>query len=238
MNQNTSSYDILRIKERLIEKGGIIFNENLVQIEIPTERFSDVYGLDDLKDKFFTSIVLPLLKPQIFRGMEIIRKISIQNAPNKGVGHFVRALAGEYRFHLVTLHGNRLKGFDCAKNSQNMNDIKNLLTNLQPCILFIKHLVHTIKKDEKQIDSMEDFTFSNFQTDGDSVYMIVACGKESTFVNSEISYMDDPNIKSFSDVKKALRCHAYGSSPPPFVENDIRSAILIFSSGGLADVID
>ncbi|KII65286.1 hypothetical protein RF11_02706 [Thelohanellus kitauei] len=86
-----------------------LISKSPVKIGIPTERLSDVYGLDEMKDKFFTLLVLPLLKPNLYEGGF---DVMLLQPINKGVGHFIRAFAGEYRFHLVTIDGRWFKNRD------------------------------------------------------------------------------------------------------------------------------
>ncbi|KII65288.1 hypothetical protein RF11_02708 [Thelohanellus kitauei] len=165
--ENVISHDeIEKVKQRLTEQGVII--------GIPSERLRDVYGLDEMKDKFFTLIVLPLLQPNLFEGVERVRNILIKQPIDRGLSHFIRAFAGEYCLNLVTIDGrwfkNRLS--DCIR--QISSDLKYILVALKPSILFIRNMCD-MKKFEPNFCYLQESVDLHCQINTESVYTIMAC---------------------------------------------------------------
>ncbi|KII73122.1 ATPase family AAA domain-containing protein 1-B [Thelohanellus kitauei] len=182
MHPNTKPDDLEGIKERLIERG--------VVIQIPTQRLSDVHGLNEMKDKFFTLFVLPLLEPEIYEGdffliedIQVVRNILIKEPHNKGLGHFIRAFAGEYGFHLITLDGRRLMNRNYESLNKLSNDIKSLVVNLQPSILFVRNMC-VLGLPITSWCGVQESVSSCFQTDAPSVYTIIACSHRRDVINT------------------------------------------------------
>ncbi|KII65287.1 hypothetical protein RF11_02707 [Thelohanellus kitauei] len=91
-------------------------SESLVVVKVHTERLSDVYRLDEMKDRFFTLFVLTLLKPNLFERVEAVRNILIKKVCvvlsqviYRDLGHFIRAIVIEYRINIVTIDGRSFK---------------------------------------------------------------------------------------------------------------------------------
>ncbi|KII74723.1 hypothetical protein RF11_09633 [Thelohanellus kitauei] len=88
----------------------------------------------------------------------------------------------------------------------------------------------------KQFDKIIRFsTFSrdakfynrpSFTITDERYYLITICCEEES------------KIESFADLKKAIKCLSDDLPVPPLIDDDIQTAIKIFSSGGLADVLD
>ncbi|KII62330.1 hypothetical protein RF11_02710 [Thelohanellus kitauei] len=175
METNTSNDEIDRIKERLTKKGVII--------GIPTERFSDVYGFEDLKDRFFTIVALPRLQPHLFEGLKCVREILIKEPQDRGVGHFIRALAGEYGFHLVTIDGRLFNDRKIESISQIAGDVKSLLIALKPSILFIRNLCD-LDSNAPDICYLQRAVSSYCQTHVPSVFTIIACSHRRDVINT------------------------------------------------------
>jgi AAA+ superfamily predicted ATPase len=113
--------------------------ELITELDVPTVRFDDVGGLDDVKRRLRTSFLSPLQNPEL---RQLYRKslrggMLLYGPPGCGKTFLARAIAGELRarFFAVGLHD--ILDMWLGNSEKNVHQIFETARRHAPCVLFL-----------------------------------------------------------------------------------------------------
>ncbi len=110
--------------------------------EKPRCDFSDVGGMEEVKDEIRLKIIHPLTKPEIFAvyGKKIGGGILMYGPPGCGKTHLARATAGEVKANFISVGISDVLGSFVGESERNLHDIFSNARANTPCILFFDEL--------------------------------------------------------------------------------------------------
>lgn len=110
-----------------------------VELEHPGIDFSDVGGMDALKDEIRMKIIHPLTNPELYKayGKPIGGGILMYGPPGCGKTHLARATAGEVHARFLAIGINDVLDMWLGNSERNLHELFELARSHQPCVLFI-----------------------------------------------------------------------------------------------------
>lgn len=122
------------------EFGGVIIQDDL--IEHPTINFSDVGGLDELKENIKMNIIYPFQNPTLFKsfGKKIGGGILMYGPPGCGKTFIARATAGECNAQFISIAINDILDMWIGSSEKNLHQIFEMARRNTPAIIFIDEL--------------------------------------------------------------------------------------------------
>ena len=109
-----------------------------IDIERPRIDFSDVGGMDALKEEIELKIIAPLKHPEMYKayGMSIGGGILMYGPPGCGKTHLARATAGEVKANFISVGISDILGMYIGQSERNLHGIFQRARDLKPCVLF------------------------------------------------------------------------------------------------------
>lgn len=109
-----------------------------LQQERPTIRFSDVGGMESLKEEIRLKIIYPLQHAEMFAayGKPVGGGILMYGAPGCGKTHLARATAGEINAAFLSVGINDVLDMWIGNSERNLHGIFEQARRSQPCVLF------------------------------------------------------------------------------------------------------
>ncbi len=109
-----------------------------VPIERPKIRFSDVGGMDALKEEIRMKIIYPLDHAEMFKayGKAIGGGVLMYGPPGCGKTHLARATAGEIRAAFLNVGINDVLDMWIGNSERNLHDLFDHARRNRPCVLF------------------------------------------------------------------------------------------------------
>jgi len=113
-----------------------------VFVEIPDVRWSDVVGLDGLRDTLTRAILLPLARPDLFTrlGVRPPRGVLLHGRPGTGKTLLARALANEGAANFISVRGPELLTEWQGASERAVRDLFARARAAAPCILFFDEI--------------------------------------------------------------------------------------------------
>lgn len=117
---------------------GEISSGNLF-MEKPTIRFSDVGGMQQLKNEISLKIIQPLKNPDLYKafGKKIGGGILMYGPPGCGKTFIARATAGEIDAKFITIGLHDILDMWMGNSEKNLHEVFETARNNTPCVLFI-----------------------------------------------------------------------------------------------------
>ncbi|MGN8218511.1 AAA family ATPase [Halococcus morrhuae DSM 1307] len=112
-------------------------------IERPPEMdFSDVAGMDELKETLHTKIADPLTNPEFHEeyGLGVENGILLYGPPGTGKTHVSKCLAGELDINYIEAKAGDLVSKWIGEGAQNVQTMFNEARQNQPCLIFIDEI--------------------------------------------------------------------------------------------------
>lgn len=108
------------------------------EVEKPGIKFSDVGGMDELKDEIRMKIIHPLEHPELYRayGKPIGGGILLYGAPGCGKTHLARATAGEIKAGFLSVGINDVLEMWIGNSERNLHALFEQARANVPCVLF------------------------------------------------------------------------------------------------------
>ncbi len=108
------------------------------EVERPKITFSDVGGMDGLKEEIRLKIVHPLAHPELYRayGKPIGGGILMYGPPGCGKTHLARATAGEIKAGFVAVGINDVLEMWIGNSERNLHELFEQARRNRPCVLF------------------------------------------------------------------------------------------------------
>lgn len=161
--------------------GGEKVNE-IVPVEKPDINFSNVGGLEEVKERFNKAIVEPLKKPEIYKkyGTKAGGGILLYGPPGCGKTFIVRAAAGECGVSVITKKISEILGKYVGESEKNIKAMFDAAKKYAPSILFIDEIDaiggrrSDAKGYEKQLINSFLQEFGGFEGTKEAVLVIAA----------------------------------------------------------------
>jgi SpoVK/Ycf46/Vps4 family AAA+-type ATPase len=108
------------------------------EIERPKITFSDVGGMDKVKDEIRLKIIHPLTHPELYKayGKPIGGGILMYGPPGCGKTYLARATAGEIKAGFIAVGINDVLEMWIGNSERNLHELFEQARNHQPCVLF------------------------------------------------------------------------------------------------------
>ena len=125
--------------------------------EVPNLNFTDIVGVQSVKDTFMTDIIAPL-NPEFkdiyrrFRGDQMGSQILLYGPPGTGKTHIVKCLAGVLNCKIAVVQTSEVLASVVGVAEKNMRDIFSQAAELDRCIIFLDE-IDSLCSDRESIDS-------------------------------------------------------------------------------------
>ena len=112
--------------------------EEVVEIERPQITFSDVGGMDALKEEIRLKIIYPLTHAEMFKayGKSIGGGILMYGPPGCGKTHLARATAGEVKASFISVGIHDVLDMWIGNSERNLHELFEQARRNSPCVLF------------------------------------------------------------------------------------------------------
>ncbi len=140
-----SEINLLEQKEQAPQKiklGGVdrseTEEEKIIDIEKPLTNFSQVGGMDKVKEEIRMKIIHPLAHPEIYKayGKKIGGGILLYGPPGCGKTHLARATAGEVQSNFIPVGISDILDLYLGQSERNLHAIFEKARRLKPAVLF------------------------------------------------------------------------------------------------------
>lgn len=122
--------------------------------KIPNVSWSDVGGLDNVKDVVMETIQLPLERPELFaKGMKKRSGILFYGPPGTGKTLLAKAIATEYSLNFFSVKGPELLNMYIGESEANVRRVFQRARDARPCVVFFDELDSVAPKRGNQGDS-------------------------------------------------------------------------------------
>lgn len=111
-------------------------------VESPDLDFSDVGGMDTLKETLNEAIIDPLERPDLYEqyGLGTVKGVLLHGPPGTGKTYVTRALAGKLDFNYIELEANDLTSSLVGEAADNVAEVFEVAKENQPCLVFLDEI--------------------------------------------------------------------------------------------------
>lgn len=108
----------------------------------PDMDFSDVGGMDDLKQDLEREVIEPLTNPERFEeyGLDVVNGVLLHGPPGTGKTYMSKALAGELGFNYAKIEPDDIMSKWINESVENVGEIFEAARENEPCLVFIDEL--------------------------------------------------------------------------------------------------
>lgn len=113
-------------------------DEKSIEIERPEISFSDVGGMDKVKEEIRMKIIHPLEHPELYKmyGKKIGGGLLMYGPPGCGKTHLARATAGEVNANFISVGISDILDMYMGQSERNLHAIFQRARDMKPCVLF------------------------------------------------------------------------------------------------------
>ncbi len=117
---------------------GDLPSDGQAELEKPATNFSDVGGMDRVKEEIRMKIILPLQKPELFKayGKKVGGGILLYGPPGCGKTFLARATAGEVQANFIAVGISDVLEMWIGQSEKNLHAIFEQARTHKPCVLF------------------------------------------------------------------------------------------------------
>jgi transitional endoplasmic reticulum ATPase len=169
----------LQVNQKLRESGMAVanladdLNENddnfFADIEKPKINFSDVGGMDKVKEEIALKVIHPLNNPEIYKafGKKIGGGILLYGPPGCGKTHIARATAGEIKANFISVGISDVLDMWQGNSEKNLHSLFQKARNSTPCVLFFDEVdAMGASRSDMRSNSSRFFNQSVFRRNG------------------------------------------------------------------------
>lgn len=111
-------------------------------IEKPKVNFSDIGGMETIKNEISLKIIQPLNHPELYKayGKKVGGGILLYGPPGCGKTHIARATAGEINASFINVGINDILDMWIGNSEQNLHEIFETARKNTPCVIFIDEI--------------------------------------------------------------------------------------------------
>jgi len=128
-----------------------------VFVERPNVRWSDIGGLDKVKEELKEAVELPLKKPEMFEKMGIrpVKGVLLVGPPGVGKTLLAKAVATERESNFISIKGPEVLSKYVGESEKTVREIFRKARLAAPCIIFIDEIdsIATARGSEDEFDS-------------------------------------------------------------------------------------
>ena len=119
-------------------RGGAAFDLGLADFEKPKLKFSDVGGMDDVKEEIRMKIIYPLQHAELFKAYDkkVGGGVLLYGPPGCGKTLLSKATAGEIKANFIALGLHQILDMWIGNSEKNMHEVFELARKNAPCVLF------------------------------------------------------------------------------------------------------
>jgi transitional endoplasmic reticulum ATPase len=134
----TASGEFLESTDDGHPRGGAAFDLGLADFEKPKLAFSDVGGMDALKEEIRMKIIYPLQHADLFKAYDkkIGGGVLLYGPPGCGKTLISKATAGEIKANFIALGLHQILDMWVGNSEKNMHEVFQLARQNAPCVLF------------------------------------------------------------------------------------------------------
>ena len=113
-----------------------------VFVEIPTVKWDDVGGLDDVKLRLKEAVELPLKRPDVFKriGIAPIKGVLLYGPPGTGKTLLAKAVASESQANFISVRGPEVLSKWLGESEKAIREIFKKAKQAAPCIIFLDEI--------------------------------------------------------------------------------------------------
>jgi transitional endoplasmic reticulum ATPase len=113
-----------------------------VFVEIPTVKWEDVGGLEDVKLKLKEAVELPLNRPEVFKrlGIAPIKGVLLYGPPGTGKTLLAKAVATESHANFISIRGPEILSKWLGESEKAIREIFKKAKQASPCIIFLDEI--------------------------------------------------------------------------------------------------
>jgi transitional endoplasmic reticulum ATPase len=113
-----------------------------VFVEIPTVKWEDVGGLEDVKLKLKEAVELPLKRPDVFKrlGIAPIKGVLLYGPPGTGKTLLAKAVANESQANFISVRGPEILSKWLGESEKAIREIFKKAKQAAPCIIFFDEI--------------------------------------------------------------------------------------------------
>lgn len=136
-NQKSESPEPQKIKLGGFD-GNMDEDEKSIDIERPEISFSDVGGMDKVKEEIRMKIIHPLEHPELYKmyGKKIGGGLLMYGPPGCGKTHLARATAGQVNANFISVGISDILDMYMGQSERNLHAIFQRARDMKPCVLF------------------------------------------------------------------------------------------------------
>ena len=144
-----------------------------VFVEVPNVKWSDVGGLNDVKEELLEAVEWPLKYPQLFRkaGVKPVKGILLSGPPGVGKTLLAKAVATECEVNFISVKGPALLSKFVGESERAVRDIFKKARQAAPCIIFFDELDALLpsRSDSSSDSRVSDRVIGQFLAEMDGV---------------------------------------------------------------------
>jgi peroxin-6 len=140
-NNNTKSNLPEHYFLQAVELMQLNYNESLGAPKVPKVKWSDVGGLDNVKEEIIKTVKLPLKYPELVKMSGLKRSgILLFGPPGTGKTLIAKAVATECGLCFLSVKGPELLNMYVGQSEQNVREVFERARDASPCIIFFDEL--------------------------------------------------------------------------------------------------
>jgi SpoVK/Ycf46/Vps4 family AAA+-type ATPase len=215
--------------------------------------FSDIGGMEDLKEQLRLNIIYPMQKPEIYEayGKRVGGGILLYGPPGCGKTHLARAVAGELGASFFSVGLNDILDMYIGVSERNLSDLFGMARSKAPSVLFIDEIdALGAKRGSSNSTNMKTMT-THFLTEMDGInsnndkLLVLGATNEPWSVDSafrrpgrfdRVIFVPPPDEKARVEI---LKIHSRGKNVDPTVPWDkLSSQMEHFSGADIRQVVE
>lgn len=140
-------------------------------IAVPNVRWSDIGGLETIKEQLKKTVSWPLLHADLMKKIDLVppRGVLLYGPPGCGKTLLAKAIANECRANFMSIKGPELISKYVGSSEENVRKIFEKARQSEPCVIFFDELDSLARKRGSSFSSVNDNVVNQLLTEMDGV---------------------------------------------------------------------